>query len=294
MDNRDLNAVRTFAEVVRSGSFAAAARRLGMPRSTVSLRIRNLEQAIGVRLFKRSTRAIVLTSEGQALYDGASAALDTVAETMTSIGAAKGELKGPIRFTAPSDFPTDLLAEAIGTFRAMQPKVTFEVVLSNTLLDLVADNIDIALRIGIDNQQDTVTRRAVIARYGFFASPSYLESFGEPAKLDDIGALIAPSRELREYLELQVLGGAALGKPAIEANNFLLIRDLALAGCGVGLLPVRVCAQDVSAGLLRQTLGNAIVGSVSMSLSFPTRADMSDRVKAFADHLVRYFTHNEG
>src|ERR1700748_1912514 len=115
MDSMDLNAVRTFIEVVRAGVFAAAARRLGMPRSTVSLRVRTLEESLGVRLLKRSTRAVALTQEGQTLFDRAFAALGTLAETVTSIGASGGELKGPIRVTAPADFPTRFLTTAIGS-----------------------------------------------------------------------------------------------------------------------------------------------------------------------------------
>src|SRR5262249_22911635 len=149
MDSMDLNAVGTFVEVVRAGGFSAAARRLGMPRSTVSLRVRTLEESLGVRLFKRSTRVVALTEEGRALFEGAGAALGTLADTVAAIGSSGDELKGPIRVTAPADFPTRFLAEAIGSFRIQHPKVSFEIILSNALLDLVSDNIDIALRIGL-------------------------------------------------------------------------------------------------------------------------------------------------
>jgi DNA-binding transcriptional LysR family regulator len=204
----DLNAVGTFIEVVRAGGFSAAARRLGMPRSTISLRVRTLEESLGVRLFKRSTRAVALTEEGRALFDGADAALGTLAETVTSIGAVGGELKGPIRVTAPADFPTRFLAEAIGSFRARHPRVTFEVILSNALLDLVSDNIDIALRIGIGNSQDAVMRTVFSAEYGLFASPGYLQQHGEPTTLADVRTLIVPPREMRSFLERRVFRNA--------------------------------------------------------------------------------------
>jgi DNA-binding transcriptional LysR family regulator len=282
----DLNAVGTFIEVVRAGGFSAAARRLGMPRSTVSLRVRTLEQSLGVRLFKRSTRAVALTEEGRALFDGADAALGTLAETVTSIGAVGGELKGPIRVTAPADFPTRFLAEAIGSFRARHPRVTFEVILSNTLLDLVSDNIDIALRIGIGNPQDAVMRSVFSAEYGLFASPGYLQQHGEPTTLADVRTLIVPPREMRSFLERRVFRATFPAEPAIQANNFLLIRDLATGGHGVGVLPVGLATPDVEQDRLRQTLPD-IIGAVTMGLSFPNRADMSERVRAFADHWAR-------
>jgi DNA-binding transcriptional LysR family regulator len=286
MDNMDLNAVRTFIEVVRAGGFSAAARRLGMPRSTVSLRVRTLEESLGVRLFKRSTRAVALTAEGRVLFDGADAALGALAETVTSIGSAGGELKGPIRVTAPADFPTPFLAEAIGSFRARHPRVTFEVILGNALLDLVSDNIDIALRIGIGNPQDAVMRTVFSAAYGLFASPGYLEQHGEPAALGDVRTLIVPPRDMRGFLERRVFCAAFPAEPAIQANNFLLIRDLAIGGHGIGVLPDGLCTLDVEQGRLRRTLPG-MTGAVTMGLSFPNRADMSERVRAFADHWAR-------
>jgi DNA-binding transcriptional LysR family regulator len=282
----DLNAIGTFIEVVRAGGFSAAARRLGMPRSTVSLRVRMLEASLGVRLFKRSTRAVALTEEGRALFDGADAALGTLAETVTSIAAADGELKGPIRVTAPADFPTRFLAQAIGSFRDRHPRVTFEVVLSNALLGLVSDNVDIALRIGIGNPQDAIMRTIFTAEYGLFASPGYLEQHGDPVTLADVKTLIVPPREMRGFLERHVFRTAFPAEPAIQANNFLLIRDLALAGHGVGVLPLGLCTPDVEQGRLRRVLPD-LTGTATMGLSFPNRADMSERVRAFADHWAR-------
>lgn len=239
-----------------------------------------------MRLFKRSTRAVALTDEGRALFDGAASAVGALAETVTSIGAVGGELKGPIRVTAPADFLTRFLAETIGSFRARHPRVTFEVILSNALLDLVSDNIDIALRIGIGNHQDAVMRSVFSAEYGLFASPGYLQQHGEPATLAEVRTLIVPSREMRSFLERHVFRTAFPAEPAIQANNFLLIRDLAVGGHGVGVLPVGLCAADVEQGRLRRTLPE-MTGAVTMGLSFPNRADMSERVRAFADHWAR-------
>src|SRR5262249_8381492 len=219
------------------------------------------------------------------LFDGADAALGALADTVTSIGPVDGELKGPIRVTAPADFPTRFLAEAIGSFRAHHPRVTFEVILSNALLDLVSDNIDIALRIGIGNPQDAVMRTVFSAEYGLFASPGYLQQHGEPTTLADVRTLVVPPREMRSFLERRVFHATFPAEPAIQANNFLLIRDLAAGGHGVGVLPVGLCTPDVEARL-RRVLPD-MAGAVTMGLSFPNRADMSERVRAFADHWAR-------
>jgi DNA-binding transcriptional LysR family regulator len=288
MDNHDLNGVRTFAEVVRAGGFAAAARRLGIPRSTVSLRVQKLEASLGVRLLKRSTRAIALTAEGHKLFEGTERALGEISETMRATLSVKGELKGPIRFSAPADFPTDILAAVIGSFQARHPQIEFDIVLSNAVLDLIADNIDIALRVGLNGRQDTVTRHTLAVRFGWLASPDYLARRGEPGSLDEIETLAVPTRPLRDYLERHVIG-RAVTRHAIQANNFMMIRDLILTGHGVGLLPMRLADKELASGRLRQILPRSIIGSMNMRLSFPSRADISERVRAFADHLSRHF-----
>ena len=101
-----------------------------------------------------------------------------------------------------------------------------------------------------------------------------------------IPPLIVPPREMRSFLERRVFGVAFPAEPAIQANNFLLIRDLATGGHGVGVLPVGLCTPEVEQGRLRRTLAD-MTGAVTMGLSFPNRADMSERVRAFADHWAR-------
>jgi DNA-binding transcriptional LysR family regulator len=146
--------------------------------------------------------------------------------------------------------------------------------------------VDIALRIGIGNPQDAIMRTIFSAEYGLFASPGYLQQHGEPTMLVDVRTLIVPPREMRGFLERRVFHANFPPEPAIQANNFLLIRDIVLRGCGVGVLPVGLCKLDVEQGRLQRTLPD-ITGAVTMSLSFPNRADMSARVRAFADHWAQ-------
>ena len=129
-------------------------------------------------------------------------------------------------------------------------------------------------------------RTVFSAEYGLFASPGYLQQHGEPTTLADVKALIVPPREMRSFLERHVFRAAFPAEPAIQANNFLLIRDLAIGGYGVGVLPAGLCTPDLEQGRLRRILPD-MTGAVTMGLSFPNRADMSERVRAFADHWAR-------
>ena len=280
-----LDPIRTFVEVVRANGFSAAAKQTGMPRSTVSLRVKALERSLGVRLLKRSTRSIALTDEGQTLYRQASGALDMLARTVDDLRNATGVLRGLIRMTAPADFPTDLLAKAVSQFSRHHPDVRFQIVLSSETRDLVRDNVDIALRVGVNAAMDSVERRLLDVEWGFFASSDWIARHGRPGTVRDIPCFISPLPALRRYLERTVLAGTPLPQAGMEVDNHLLARDLMLCGFGVALLPEGMCRGAVDAGNAHALLAGETPGRTRVNLLFPSRADMLPRVRAFADHL---------
>ncbi|WP_068087791.1 LysR family transcriptional regulator [Novosphingobium rosa] len=283
-----LDPLHAFVEVVRAGGFAAAARRMSVPRSTISLQIQTLEASLGTRLLKRSTRSVTLTDDGRQLYDRASSAIETLTEAVGSITSRPGVLKGLIRMTAPADFPTDPLAEAVAAFSQAHPEVRFEVTLSNATLDLVADNIDIAIRIG-SSGMDTVERRLTDIDWCFCAASAWIDRHGEPKHLDDVAAFIAPPPRLRGYLERAVLGGAALPPAAMVIDSHIMAVDLVRRGAGVGLVPAGLIQGLLASGEVRPVLKATICARTRLVMAFPTRADMVPRVRAFADRLAEGF-----
>jgi DNA-binding transcriptional LysR family regulator len=283
----DLNALETFVDVVRAGSFAAAARRANVPRSSVSLRIRNLETALGVRLFKRSTRAFALTAEGQQLYQRSVGALTSLAATLADLTQAGESYTGEIRMTLPADFPPKIIAIAISEFCAAHPKVRFNIVPTNAVLDLVAENIDIALRIGAANHQDAIMRAALDLDLGFYASTTYLQRHGAPSDIAAATQLIGPQQpELRRLIE-RLLDGRALPQFHITVDSFLFILELVLLGQGIGLLPGSLCKTGLATGLLVQVFPEILLASPRLHLTYPSRADISPKIKAFAEILTR-------
>ncbi|WP_134494860.1 LysR family transcriptional regulator [Microvirga pakistanensis] len=282
----DLNALTTFVEVVTANGFSAAARRLGMPRSTVSLRVRSLEDTLGVRLFKRSTRTVVLTDDGRRLFEKAQGALSTLRSVAQEFEVSRQELTGTVRLTAPADFPTAPLAQAVTAFRRDHPRVFVDIVMTNAVLDLVANDVDVAIRVGLDNPQDMISRRVAAFEYGLFVSVAWLEANEVPTSLGELHPFVGPPPAVCEFLARIVFGGERLPLPSVGTNDYQMIRDLVLRGAGIGLLPRVVCEADLRNGRLAQVLTESIRAPVQMSVSFPTRKDITPRVRAFADHLV--------
>jgi DNA-binding transcriptional LysR family regulator len=284
----DLNALETFIDVVRAGSFSAAARRASLPRSSVSLRIRNLEKALGVRLFKRSTRAFALTAEGHELYQRSVGAVSSLTDTLADLRQAGGSYTGEIRVTLPADFPPKIVAAAISEFCAAHPKVRFNVVPTNAVLDLVSENVDIALRIGAANPQDAIVRGAIDMELGFYASADYLRHHGRPASIASATQLIGPQRpELRRLVE-RLLDGGGLPQFQITVDSFAFILELVLLGQGIGLLPKSLCKAALASGALVQVFPDSLSTPLRLHLTYPSRADISSKVRAFAEILTRH------
>lgn len=285
-----LDPLQTFIEVINEGSFTAASRTLSMPRSTVSLHVRTLETALGTRLLKRSTRSLSLTEDGALLYAQAKDGLHALIAAMDMVRSQANEFSRMIRLTAPADFPTGTIAIAISKFRTDHPAVRFDIVLSNAVLDLIGENVDIALRMGVRGDLERVQRKLAPVHWQFCAGAGWIDQRGAPERLSDITEFVSPSADLRVFLERFVLGGRLLPTGAITADNQLMIRDLALSGAGVALLPCGLCRNLIKAGRLIAILPDIPIKAAVLNLTFPSRADITPRVRAFTDVLAAQFT----
>jgi DNA-binding transcriptional LysR family regulator len=285
----DLNSLQTFVAVVRAGGFAAAARQTNTPRSSVSLRIRTLERTLGVRLFKRSTRAFSLTTEGAELYERSAEALASLTGALAGIGKAGLAYGGGIRLTVPADFPPGIIAGAVSEFHEAHPAVRFEVLLTNDVLDLISENIDIALRIGASNLQEALVRGVLDMEFGLYASAEYLRRNGMPTSIHAVSTLIGPERpELRRLLSRALKNGVEFPQFRVAVDNFALVREFVLLHQGVGLLPQSLCRAELASKAVLPVLSNLFSGSIRLHLTFPSRADLNPKVNAFAQVLARH------
>jgi DNA-binding transcriptional LysR family regulator len=296
-DGLDLNQVTAFVRVMENGSFTAAARELGLPKSSVSRRVSALESALRVRLLQRSTRQLVLTEAGRLYFERARAALRGLAEANVAVTDLSHEIAGPIRFTAGGD-NTGLIAGLLAEFLARYPKIQIDVVLTPRRVDLVAEGFDLALRAGPLVDSALIARRLGRTELGLFASPAYLRKAGRPKNVADLAkhrfVLFGEPHE-REHLRLT----GPDGEESVKIQGPLVVHDMSFAvdaistGIGIGLVPDMYLGWLVKGGmrrsggrdLVRLLPDHGVVGS-ELSLVSPSTAYEPTRVGLLRDFLA--------
>jgi DNA-binding transcriptional LysR family regulator len=291
----DLNHVNTFVRVIDAGSFTAAARTLGLPKSSVSRRVSALEAALRIQLLQRGTRKLVLTEAGRLYFERARAALGGLADASATVTDMSREVAGPIRFTAGGD-STGMLAGLLGEFLARYPKVRLDVALTARRVDLVAEEFDLALRAGRLIDSSLVVRRLGRFHLGLFASRAYLRKAGRPTRLADLArhrCILFGGASERNQLRLVGPGGeqtVAIDGPLVVHDVSFAV-DAIAAGIGIGLVPeiflrwMGPRARSVSGELVRVLPDYGLVGT-EVALVSPPKAYEPARVKLLRDFLA--------
>jgi DNA-binding transcriptional LysR family regulator len=291
----DLDDLALFSRVVELGSFAALARELGVPTSTVSRAVARLEAEMQVRLLHRTTRTLRTTTEGAALFARVQPALTTLRTALRDAATSESEPRGPLRITAPTDLGATLVADVLCEFCAAFPGVSVEVSLTQRVVDLVREGFDLALRAGPLRDSSLVARRVGTLTAQLFASPRYVERRGTPRSL----------AELREH-ELVLFRGQSgianwkLGRGARESvsfeahgriagDDFLFVREAVIAGAGIGLMPRLICARAIEEGDLLQVLEPWAAQGSSLAVVYPSSRHVPAKVTAFRDFVLRQF-----
>ncbi|HJV84329.1 MAG TPA: LysR family transcriptional regulator [Noviherbaspirillum sp.] len=286
----------TFAKVVETRSFSAAAQALGTSKSLVSKQIGSLELALGVRLLNRTTRRMSLTEIGTAYYEHCARIaqeIDAAAETVTHLQA---EPRGVLRITSPVIFSSLHLAPALGSFLKQHAQVDVELDASDRVVDLVEEGYDLAIRITDNPSPNMIARRIAPVRWVTCASPDYLERHGTPHTPQD----------LRQHHCLVYRGIPALrsgwrygvGNKEIalhlqgrcRVNSSEVMIQLALDGMGIVLLPTYIIGQHLKSGRLREILPDSIANpGTSLFATYLPNKYMQPKVRAFIDHLMACF-----
>lgn len=285
LHNRGMNleGIDVFVRVVQQGSFAAAARLLGMPTTTVSARIARLEERLGVTLIQRSTRRMHVTEAGEAYFAAcleAINALDAGESRLAAVGAAPS---GLLRLTAPSDIASTVLPPFCQRFLETYPDASLDLIVTNRQVDLIGEGVDLAVRAGPMKDSTLLSRRFACGTLGLWASESYLQRRGVPASVDELARheVIGFAR-LPEIFRLLGPDGATYTLPdrtRLKADDMQAIRAFVLSGYGIGLLPDAVTPGTT----LRRVLPEYSTAEAHVYFVYPAARFLTANVRAFMD-----------
>jgi DNA-binding transcriptional LysR family regulator len=257
----DLNALVIFAKVVEANSFSEAARRLDLPASTVSRRIAELEDQLGVRLLKRSTRSLSLTEIGSQVLEQAQRGAEVSEAVDSLVSYQLTSVSGTLRLAAPPSISDSLLAPLLGTFQASYPNVRIDVFITDRIVDQFAEGVDLAFRVGLRIDASMVAQRLLVYRHQLMASPAYLKSVRLPQNPQDLlgHRLLAfsfrePVRRWHFVHENKRDRETLTFSPNLAMNDYAGLAAALLAGAGIGDLPPLVQPELLRSGRLVEVM----------------------------------------
>jgi DNA-binding transcriptional LysR family regulator len=287
-----LEGIAAFVTIAEAGSISEAARRLGSAKSVVSERLGDLERVLGARLVQRTTRKLSLTDDGRTFLPRAQRILFEASEARAEMAERRGTLVGPLRISAPVGFGIMHLGPAIYRFLAEHPGIDLTMELDDRIIDAAADGFDAVLRHGPVADNRLVAKRLAKTRRLLVASPAYLARAGFPASVNDLSShygILYANRD--PDWRFAGAAGWAVVRPraALRVNNGLVMRDAAVAGLGLTLLPTffaHGCLRDGS--LLHVDVGAEPEGA-ELYIAYPRDRSTSAKIAALTASLRRSF-----
>jgi DNA-binding transcriptional LysR family regulator len=292
----NLDGIDVFVKVIQCGGFSAAARLMAMPVTTVSGKIASLEKRLGVTLIQRTTRKLSVTQAGDDYFKHCLKALDEMSAAEREISTSKAQPEGLLRITAPADMGHTLLPPVIRTYLNAFPKTQVELILTNRIVDLVGEGLDLAVRAGALKDSSLIAKRIKTDAIGLWASASYIKKNGAPARPD-------------ELLKHSFIGNNLVGNPIhlsngreavkIEVQPRIIVDDMEAAkmfvtgGDGISVLPSFMCEKDFASGKTVRILPKWVVeagpGAIAISLVYPQQRFVPLKVQAFIEVAVKAY-----
>nr|WP_020498767.1 LysR family transcriptional regulator [Sciscionella marina] len=288
--------MRTFVRVAESGSFSAVARDLGVGQSTVTRHVRDLEDALGVSVFSRTTRSIALTDEGSRYYARATEILRQVEQAGQELEDAKADASGKVRVSCSAFFGVLQLSRLIFEFQDRHPDIRVDFVLTDERSDLIRDGVDIAIALGEQPDSELRLRPLGEAHQILVASPTYLARRGTPGSPEDLFSHdvirrtgVARSHELT-LIDEQGTAHIATFTPRLRIDHGHAAREALLSGRGVSPVPQWLVDDLLRDGLLHTVLPGYSCAPMPLNmLVVPERADIA-RVRLLRDFLAEQMT----
>jgi DNA-binding transcriptional LysR family regulator len=288
----DLNDIVVFTKVVETKSFTGAAEQLGLPKSTVSRKLAQLEERLGVRLVQRTTRKLALTDIGQAYYERCARIVADLAAAEQVVTDMQATPRGRVRVTAPIDLSTQYLGAIIAEFIASHGDVYVELDASDRVVDLIEEGFDVAVRFGSLVESTLIARKLCALESVLVASPAYLARRGTPATVEELDGhdrvLFLPSARVQGWTVVNGEASYEIGRPArFISNNVIAVRDAVLAGGGIAPLTDFVVACDIATGKLIRVLPEWRGPAIEVHAVYPARQNLPPRLALFLDHLSK-------
>lgn len=288
-----LDGVTAFVAVAEGGSISEAARQLRLSKSVVSERLAELERSLGASLVHRTTRKLTLTEDGAAFLERATRIVRDVEEAAAELAERRGTLSGPLRISAPVTFGRLHLGPAIYPFLARHPRVELSLDLDDRRIDAAADGYDAVVRHGPIPDSRLTAWRLAPSRRLLVAAPAYLARRGTPAAIEELDAHAGIFYTNRGAADWRFQGpGASVivrGRAALRVNNGDMMRDAAVAGLGIALLPTFICGPAIRAGELTPIDIGIAAEPESIYIAHPEGRHPSAKLRAFAQCLRQAF-----
>jgi DNA-binding transcriptional LysR family regulator len=284
----DLNEMLVFARVVQAGSFTTAAAELGMPKSTVSRKVSELEERLKARLLQRTTRKLSLTDAGRTYYDYCVRIAGEVEDAERAVSSLQGTPRGLLRVTAPIN--AAFLGPIVSDFLKRYPEVRLELLCTTRAVDLVEESFDLAIRAGTLADSTLIARSLGSAEWLLVATPAYLKRRGPPRSPEDLKKhdFLLFSAGFRSP-GLRLENGPRSVQVALSArmlvSDFEILYSVTIAGLGIALLPAMSCAKDLRAGRLKRVLRDWSAPPTPVHLVYPSTRHLSPKVRSFVEHL---------
>ena len=290
-----LTEMEAFANVVDQGGFTDAAKKMGISKSAVSKHVSSLEARLGARLLNRTTRRVSPTEIGLAYYDRARRVLNDAGEADALVTSMQSAPSGLLRISVATDFGVNLLSPILSEFLSDFPEITVNMVLNNRYVELISEGFDMAIRIGELEDSSLRARKLTETTKRLVASPSYIQQFGRPQKIDDLNEhkllhysnqssgsvwkLTAPSGEKRQ---VRTAGW-------LSVNDGQSLLNAAITGLGIAYLPSYLFAQAMKEGLIEDAMPTLPVEKLGVYAVYPPGRFTQPKVRAFIDFLVQAF-----
>jgi len=287
----NFNALNMFVLVVKHGGFTAASRKSGIAMATLSRNVKDLEEYLGIRLLERSTRHLRTTTEGELLYQFSARGYDEIKAGQLALNDRHNSLKGNLRLSIPTNL--DFWWQVLNEFQDKYPDITLDIFTTERRIDLIADGIDVALRIGELSTQTAIARKISDYRHVIVASPKFISRYGKLETPDQLAAFPCASWQSNQEHVTWNLGGTEFEiRSVVKVNDYGHLLKLALEGRVITELPPHLAKPHLLCGRLLPLFPDQKLPTQTLNLLYLSRKYMPPVSRAYVDFCLDYSKDN--